>query len=240
MAAPFVHPSCQTLGVTTATPMSALVTDIRTWLSAIARWLAQPWRAWGTVGVVLVVAGLSWLLPGTVEDRIRYCGLVLQLLGIATVVALLRDKRRTFKRQSLLEQFQQWLSARPRFRPKGHIISVSGIGSSSAVGTATLSVWRRAVASAPLEERLSAIEANVETLKQDLESTSRRLQMSFDRLATELTEERRTRESTDTAIRDQVEKFAAEGLHVEAAGLLWLILGIVLATVPGELATWIA
>ena len=59
---------------------------------------------------------------------------------------------------------------------------------------------------------------------------------STDRLATELNTERHAREATDSAIREQIEKFAAEGLHIEAAGLFWLILGIVLATIPAELA----
>lgn len=220
--------------------MNALAADIRTRLTAIAQWLAQPWRAWATFCVVLIVAGVSFLLPGTIEDRIRYSGLLFQLLGIGTVVALLRDKRRTFKRKGLLEQFRQWFSALPHFRLKSYTISLSTITSSSAVGSATLSVWRRAAVSASLEERLTAIEANVETLKQDLESASRRLQVSSDRLATEINEERRARESTDAAIRELVEKFAVEGLHVEAAGLFWLILGIVFATIPGELAKWFA
>ena len=216
--------------------MPSFLVDIRNWLVAIVRWLAQPWRAWGAVGVVVGVAAISWLLPGTPEDRIRYCGLALQLLGVATVVALLQDKRRTFNRQSLFKQLTQWLAARPRFRPTGHTISLSGVFTSSATGSATLSVWRHAAPSAPIEDRVAALEGNIETLKQDIESATKRSIESAGRLATELNTERQAREATDAAIRSQIEKFAAGGLHIEAAGLVWLILGIVLATVPAELA----
>ena len=223
--------------------MPSFLADIRSWLVAIVRWLVRPWRAWGTVGVVVGtvgvvvgVAALSWQLPGTPEDRVRYCGLALQLLGVATVVALLQDKRRTFSRQSLVEQFTQWLAVRPRFRPKAQTISMSGASSSSAIGSATLSIWRHAAQSAPVEDRVTALEGNIETLKQDIESATKRAVESAGRLATELNAERQAREATDSAIRSQIEKFAAGGLHIEATGLVWLIFGIVLATIPTELA----
>ena len=216
--------------------MLSFLVDIRSWFVAIFRWLVRAWRAWGAVGVVGGVAAISSLLPGTPEDRIRFCGLALQLLGVATVVALLQDKRRTFNRESLFEQLTQWLAARPRFRPKWHTISLSCVSTSSATGSANLSVWRRAAPSAPVEDRVSALEGNIETLKQDIESATERAVQSAGRLATELNTERQARDATDAAIRSQIEKFAAGGLHIEAAGLFWLILGIVFATIPAELA----
>lgn len=216
--------------------MRSFLVDIRRWLAAIVRWLLQPWRAWVAVGVVIGVAAIASLLPGMPEDRIRYCGLALQLLGVATVVALLQDKRRTFNRQGLFEQFTQWFVARPRFRPKGQTISLSGVAASSATGSATLSVWRHAAPSAPVEDRVAALEGNIEALKRDIESTTKRTVDSASRLTEELNCERQARVATDSAIRSQLEKFAAGGLHIEAAGLAWLILGIVLATIPAELA----
>jgi hypothetical protein len=34
----------------------------------------------------------------------------------------------------------------------------------------------------------------------------------------------------------QLEKLGAGGLHIEMMGVFWLVLGVVLATVPGEIA----
>jgi len=48
--------------------------------------------------------------------------------------------------------------------------------------------------------------------------------------------ERSTRESVVNSLQTQLDKFGADGLHLETAGLVWLILGIVLATAPTEVA----
>jgi len=60
-------------------------------------------RVWFPLAAVALVLFAASLVPIAVEDRIRYCGLAFQLLGILTVVSGLRSKRRLFNRPSFIE-----------------------------------------------------------------------------------------------------------------------------------------
>ena len=216
--------------------MFALFKDLQLWLAANARWLASASRVWLALSVVAIIVLVSFLLPGKNEDSIRYSGLVLQLLGVATVVAVLRDKRRVFDRPSLLSHVKSWIAARPHFRQKPLVIAVTGVASGFAVGSASASSWRGCAANSPMDERVAVLESNVESLRNELSIERKRIGEEATKIATAIGEERSAREGADTAIRARVEAFGAGGLHIEATGLFWLILGIVLATIPAEIA----
>jgi hypothetical protein len=72
------------------------------WIRANLLWILDGWRVWAPLAVVFLLAATGSLLPGSPEDHARYIGVVLQLLGIGTVVHGLRDRRRLFQRPSLL------------------------------------------------------------------------------------------------------------------------------------------
>lgn len=188
----------------------------------------------------MFVALIGSQLPGNVDDRVRYCGLTLELLGIFTVVSGLRDKRRIFKRPSLLEHVCSWLARRPRWATRTHTISLSGVASATAFGTAMLSGWRGASPDTSVEARLAALEAKVETLRTEQAGTSKELQEETRKKTEAVDSERQARESADQDIRTQLETLGAGSLHLETAGLFWLVLGVGLATAPTEVAIALA
>lgn len=216
--------------------MQYFLRDLSVWCVAVVSWFLDAWRVWAALAIVVVVALVSRLLPGSIEDEIRYSGLMLQLLGVATVVVALRDKRRIFGRPGLVENFRLWVAACPRLRRKQHTVSLSGVSTSCSTGSATLSSWKSCAANAPLSERIVALESNFEILKEQVTAENQRSREETTRLRTAIDSERVTREMSEDAIREKVEAFGAGGLHIEATGLFWLILGIVLATIPLEMA----
>lgn len=206
------------------------------WIVAVAHWIADAWRVWGALAVVVLVTLIGSQLPGTVEDRVRYCGLTLELLGIFTVVSGLRDKRRIFKRPSLLAHLRSWLSRCPRWGTRAHTISATGIASASAFGAARDSVWRGTPSEASVEARLTALEANVNTLRTEQTETAKELHEETRNRTEAVDSERQARESAARDIRTQLETLGAGSLHLETAGLFWLVLGVMLATAPTEVA----
>ena len=169
-------------------------------------------------------------------DPSAFAKLAFQLLGILTVVSGLRDKRRLFNRPSLLENIRRWLDRRPRWGAKPQTILVAGTGSISLSGTAKLSVWRGTPADGSIEARLAALEANLATLRTEQAETAKEYQEATRKTNEAVDAERRARESAVTTLRLQLEGLGAGGLHVEMMGVFWLVLGVVLATVPGEIA----
>ena len=92
---------------------------------------------------------------------------------------------------------------------------------------------------ASIEDRLAALEANVKSLKTEqpkLLWNSKKKQGNGLRPSDS---ERRMRESAVINIRRQLDTLGVGGLHLEWAGVFWLVLGVILATIPSEIAGWL-
>jgi hypothetical protein len=216
-----------------------LMQNLRQWVAALVHWLVDAWRVGVPLLAILLVSVIAISLPLKLAEAVlRYCGLAFELLGILTIVSGLRDKRRLFDRPSLLQTIRAWLSRRPRWGARPGTILMAGTASVSlSAGIARLSVRRGASADASIEARLAAIEANLETLRTEQGQIARDLEEATRKANETVAAERRARESALTAIRVQLERLGAEGIHVEMMGVVWLVLGTVLATVPGEIAS---
>ena len=90
---------------------------------------------------------------------------------------------------------------------------------------------------------MAAAEANILALSAELRETAEQVRAEAGQRAEAVSAERAAREAAVRELRTHLEGLGAEGLHVEMAGVFWLVMGVVLATIPGEIAyavTWLA
>lgn len=189
--------------------------------------------------VVLVFSIIGSQLPGTAEDRVRYCGLALQLLGISIVAWGLRDRRLLFNLPSPLDNLRGYLRQFPRWGAKPQTINIIGTGGILVGGSGKVSVWIGVPPGASIEDRLAALKGNVESLKTQQAEIAKELQEETRKRFEAVDSERRKRESAVIDIRRQLNTLGAGGLHLEWAGVFWLFLGVFLATIPSEIAGWL-
>jgi len=206
---------------------------------ALGRWLLEAWRVWGPLLVVAAILALSQLIPVKLEDRLRYCGLTLELLGIATVVLGIIGKRKLFKKPTLLQNLRAWLGRHP-FRQTQHAIVTGTASLASVSARAKASLWARTPPDASLEGRVAAIEQNLDTLRTELGNVEKELQDEARLRMESIDAERRARDAGMSEMRAQLERLGAESLHVEMTGVFWLVLGVVLDTIPAELAAGVS
>ena len=205
------------------------------WLRECGAWLAWPRRAWIAIFAIAAIVAVFFVLPGCAERRIRLAGLLLELLGVGTVAKGINDTRKRFGKPSLL---REWLAAAPKWRRDIQIIAgtgnmnLSGVRA-SAVGTVTLP------ADASADQRIRALE----TLVQNLHAASHALRTEFEKAVEDqrnaLTAETQTRRDEDASVRKLIDDAIAGGLSLEAMGLLWLVVGVVLATGSAEFAAFL-
>lgn len=81
--------------------------------------------------------------------------------------------------------------------------------------------------------------ANVETLKGELEAVARELRDEQRKQRDALASERTDRERTVCELRDRLESLAVGKLPVEWAGVWYLVVGVILATIPGEVVAFL-
>ena len=102
------------------------------------------------------------------------------------------------------------------------------------------SVWRGPRQDQPVEAQLEAIRENISTLRDQVERFESRSSQKMTELynAIELERTQRSLQVQDT--KRTMETLATESLYLEVAGLWWLVTGIVLASIPQELAKLVA
>jgi DNA-binding protein H-NS len=87
-----------------------------------------------------------------------------------------------------------------------------------------------------LEARVAVLEANVATLRTEQEDTYTQLREEMTKRLEAINVERQAQESVTNELRTQLDSFGAGSLHLETAGMFWLVLGVVLATASTEVA----
>jgi hypothetical protein len=211
----------------------SLLRNIWTFAISLFHWLSEGWRVFVPMLLttsVLVVASL--LSQGVAELLLRYCGLAFQVLGILTVVVGLREKLHLFNRPGFTGEIRRWIERRPRWRPRTQTIIVTGIGGVTMTGGATVSAHGTVSPASSLEIRVAALEAGITALREDLVETKRALDDSISQVKETVGVERRERRAVVKALRVQLEGLGAGGVNIEVMGVMWLLAGVVLATVP--------
>ena len=119
-------------------------------------------------------------------------------------------------------------------RPEPITVEGSAAGVSTATGRAR--VRRGSGLDATVEQRIDVLEANLRSLEQEFDQTTKDLSNKSGQLEKELTRERDDRKAADDKTWRQIEEVAIGGLHLELVGLWWLALGVLGTSIPDELA----
>jgi hypothetical protein len=195
----------------------------------------EPRLVWGTFLVILIAGAGPWLWGS--EAGFRWIGLALQLLGVGTVVVNIRGTRAQFGQPSILARTATWWRQRPRFRSR--LVIVPGAGSLSfSSGRAGVDIWHDLDpnAASVIEARLDAAEKNLIWLRDRLNENAGDTERKLQQQTNALEQEKRDRASNDDTIRTTLKTAQTGGLHVSMMGVCWLFVGIVMSTVPNELA----
>lgn len=203
--------------------------------------LGGAWPNWLALSGAGGALALGWCLAPTSQATIRYAGMILQLLGLATVAFGLSQMRRLFGRPSLAARLADWFARlasvfrRPR-SVNAHLHA--GVGGITMGGKARLSCG--AGPETPIERRVAILEENLNFLQQQVNEEVSDLSGRIAGLKAQMERETGERQDEDQRTARKLEEVAVGGLHLEEVGLLWLALGVVGTSVPDELAAWLA
>ena len=195
----------------------------------VVGWLWQAKIIWITllpfVGAYLFIWQTS---AGTWDFRFRLAGLVLELLGILTVVIGLIGTRKLFELTHPLGIIREWFKRFPKCEDNN--ISITGGFFTSTL----LSLMNPSPPppDAPLPDRVTLLEKN-------LSQTNEWIFKIQEYLTVDLTNESCKRKVGDEKAHQELKKFAVEGIATEMMGLVWLIFGAFSATLSTELVKWL-
>lgn len=204
------------------------------WLRRVGMWLAQGRRMWqclaGLLAVFLVVIAFDCS-----ELGFQIAAGLLQLFGVGTVALGIRQTRRQFGRPGVLAHALEWARSFPPLKAsesRGSVATTLVGFHAAARGYG----WRNAPAGASTEERLAVVEENLSGLLKRFDRTEKELRDGISEQKAGLEGETAVRSEADREISARLEAAETGGLTLSLIGTVWIVVGIVLGTVPGELS----
>lgn len=193
------------------------------------------WIILGFAGAAFVAVVACWLgaTPATIA---AWAGAALQVGGLVTVAVGIRKLRRKFNEPGIF--VRAYAAARERIArllTKPRNIALHAEAADYAVGTDHAELTVKAGPGAPVERRVEILEGELERLRERVG----RDREQVTRLDDAVTRERTERTRADAALAEAHRDLAAGGLDLQTVGLVWLVAGVVLGTLPGPIATMV-
>jgi hypothetical protein len=199
---------------------------------AIWPWLAEARHVWYSLVVIGVAVIISLCLP--TEPVIRITGLVLQLLGIGTVIWGIYETRALFGHPKSVSKIKAWLSRFPLLR-RNVVLSVNSASYIIVGGKATVDQTHKATDSTT-EARLDSLERNVILIHERISQTQKEIEEGLHKIGDSVKREEQSRQAEDNEIRKKLEATGTGGVHISAIGASWLFVGIILSSAAPEIA----
>ena len=200
----------------------------------------DAWPTWLALLGLGLATGMAWVAAPTVLAAVRYAGTVLQLLGVCVVAIGLSEMRRLFGKPTLVARVLGWLRQLRSVFIRPQPIALQASVASAAAVAGECRVVRTPRPGAPLDERVSALESDLASLRDELDAKVGGLRADIRALSDKIKHERRERERADQQTARRVEEVAVGGLHLETVGLFWLVMGTLGTSIPDEIALWIS
>ncbi len=194
-------------------------------------WPLLRFTLWATVAILLALA-----VKGPGADAVRWSGGFLQLFGLSTVAIEIGQLRGKFKLPKLSEVLRRWRQmCLAVFLPRRHVLA-AGSGHFS-VGASGFGRGRVTMApGAPLHKRISLLEQQVSSIEDRLDTTDQELAAEAERLRSELSSRFAAQHAELEQAASQLKDVAVGGNALALTGWAWLLLGVIAATFPGEIA----
>lgn len=198
--------------------------------------LRDAWPAWVAVAGVVFATVLGFQLSHTKSAGVRYAGMVLQIMGLATVAIGLSQVRQLFGRPSLLWKVLTWFRriAAAFCRPKPTVVQANT--GTIAIRSGRARVMVRASPEDSLDRRVALLEENLYRLQDEVDAKEKEFKKELGTVRDALGQEQRSRETEDRKVSAKLEELAIGGLHLEFVGLIWLALGVLGTSIPDEIA----
>lgn len=198
------------------------------------RWLSQMKYAWFSIGIVLVALCVA-MRPCSTEPQIRIIGLILQLLGIWTVVWGISETRAFFGHPTFIQKTKEWIMQCPLKHQNNASISGSCNISLIANGSTSAFFVHGAGENPTIESRIQAAEKNILTIHERISQIQKSVETEAHKATSTLQKESQLRQIEDDILHTKLETTGTGGVHISAIGATWLFVGVILSTASVEI-----
>lgn len=176
-------------------------------------------------------------ITGCKEQDVRWIGLLFQVVGFTIVIMQLDTRRKLFKKPSIFSKIENYWRSFPS--PFFRTISNSGHGIGGVAGSVSVSLRVRPAGNGTLERRIEFLESEIEDLKRQMQETDRYLREYRAESEKSLDEVREQMREGDNRLERLIDKAFVGGINLEWVGILYFIVGVVLATASSDISLYL-
>lgn len=203
--------------------------------SEAARFLREGKLFFQWIFAAALILAVFWAFPAELASRVRWCGTFFEFLGVGAVVLGVNRARVSFGKPSVWQLPLIWISSarfifikRPAITLSAHAM-LGGVSGMAALGTMY-------VKPVTIEERVARLETQMEETNTKVENVRVELDKQVSAINAELQKERDEREKADKQVNQRLEEGMIGDSHLEIAGVCFLVLGLVMGNLAGEVA----
>lgn len=195
---------------------------------------------WEVKLVFLMISylALAWSLLNFfnyTEPSFRVIGLVLQILGIATVIHGLNQTRDQFNHKSYQDLLGDWLKRCP-IKDKPIFIEPESIRTSVSIGDVILTTVFKLDINSPIEEQLAKIEKEILDLQKQIDNAGIKNREEINKLSSDINVEKNERNKAINRTLKIIESSSTGGVHISLIGTIWLLIGVISSSLSPELS----
>lgn len=198
------------------------------WLGICALW---------PIWVVIFSLVAIWIILvrfGCGENYFRLLGTALQISGVITVAIRLRGAERLFEKPTIRERVSTYFKNFPRRRVANQIIAAQGISMTASAGKAKISIVPGP--DTPLKRRVEILEEETKNLLGLVEKLETNLGAQSKELTLKIKEEIAERKAAHRNFEEQLERALIGDIHIDWWGVIFFIIGIILAGLSPEIS----
>jgi hypothetical protein len=188
----------------------------------------------GVTAVCLFFLSTEFFTP---EQRIRYTGMVLQLLAISVIAWDIRRTRKLFGLEG--SAVLNWLKSYPGLSRGAETITLRATHMSPNNRFGRHRVAQNMGEKTSLDARMQALEANLKEGYQEIGSLYKLIEDEVRNWEAVLIAERQAREAEYQDIRQYITLAHTGGLQFSVMSVVWLFVGVIMSTLSTEIASFV-
>jgi hypothetical protein len=202
-----------------------------------ARWVRDGWIGWLAILVaLLILIGLYCFLPIDLDRRLAIEGTLFQLIGLGCAANGIGRLRRYFNLEPVWKSFFKYV-AKIRYifisRPPINVSLQADLGAFDTFGGAVV------VGSPPKgtpEEKMAWFETQIKELRFSIGAVDHKIGEVERNLTAAIKQEKLARETGEAKTEEKLKETTIGDWPLEIIGVAYLFVGIILGTVPTEIA----
>lgn len=194
------------------------------------QWAKRNPLFWANLAIAGLLASLIW--HSTSDLHVRALGVILELIGVATVWSDLTRSAKKAGRGGVVRGTLDWLRQGVRGRTT-HIAAGTLSGGWSILG-GRASLRRGVSEEADLAMRVSALEQNLAALDRELGQTHDQVQRIETETKRAIEQEKEARKTSFEKLQSDLTDYASGSYATLLFGVVWLCVGMVLSGFSGE------